>query len=140
MTMSPAEELRAAAAHLRQTAAAAVTGDRTRWMVGATLRSKTPVVVDDRDRPTVLIEAFARNYEQVGAWIALACPALAEPFGELLGQIADGMDDHGAHERYAGTDLGGPDRRRVVADENGRVRHDWTAALDSARVILGTAR
>ncbi|GAA2410776.1 hypothetical protein GCM10010404_80840 [Nonomuraea africana] len=72
---------------------------------------------------------------RVAAWITLTSPAMAEFIEEWLDHAADDMDDHGAFERYAGTALTGPDRRRVVANDCGQIRHDWTAALALARRI-----
>lgn len=62
------------------------------------------------------------------------------PLAELLDHLADDMDDHGAYERYAGAGLTGPDRQRVVVDEDRQMHHDWTAALAVARTILGATR
>ncbi|GAA2691740.1 hypothetical protein [Nonomuraea recticatena] len=72
---------------------------------------------------------------RAAAWIVLTSPDMAEPIAEWLDQAADDMEDHGAFERYAGTGLTGPDRRRVVADDHDRIRHDWSAALTMARRI-----
>ncbi|TMR08723.1 hypothetical protein ETD86_46605 [Nonomuraea turkmeniaca] len=70
---------------------------------------------------------------RLALWIVLTGPDLADPITALLEPIADAMEDHDASEQYAGPGLTGPDRRRVVVDDRGRVRHDWTAALALAR-------
>lgn len=84
--MSPAEELRAAAATLRQTAAKAQAGP---WGVESTGRTwavlsySTSGFVADlgrKDVPDTLLD---------GEWIALANPALAEPLAAWLDRAAD---------------------------------------------------
>ncbi|MGW2220120.1 hypothetical protein ACWCSD_34470 [Nonomuraea sp. NPDC001684] len=72
---------------------------------------------------------------RVAEWITLTGPDMAAFIEEMLEQAADDMEDHGAFERYAGTALTGPDRRRVVADDHDQIRHGWTAALAMARRI-----
>ncbi|MFC3980205.1 hypothetical protein [Streptosporangium jomthongense] len=143
--LSPVEQIRAAAAWLRAQDQQLPGG---RWdlhedliLTGITSRSVVLTDAADRDGMDALVLSGEWTGEELATIRLLTVLRGAlDPFGEVLGQIADGMDDYGAYERYAGTGLTGPDRQRVVADENGRVRHDWTAALAVARTILGTTR
>ncbi|MGI5162762.1 hypothetical protein ACQEU3_47150 [Spirillospora sp. CA-253888] len=103
--LTPANELRAAAALLRDTARNAVVNGRDRYTTGSTLRTRSPVVVDDPDEPTVLIETFAPHLEQVNAWLVLMSPAIAGPLAALLEATTacgceDG-DDHYAQRQAA---------------------------------------
>ena len=81
----PTDELRAAAQLLRDRAAAVPPG---KWVPDRTRGSGSPVVVNDRDRPTVLIETHAARYEDVNAYLLLVSPDVAEPLACLLEEAA----------------------------------------------------
>lgn len=70
-----AEDLRNAAALLRDKATAAVHEGRTTWSTGNTLGSRSPVVVDDQEQPSVLIETYAARLERVNSYLAIVGPA-----------------------------------------------------------------
>lgn len=108
--------LRAAATKLRTAGAAAIHDGRTRWMKGKTLTSKSPVVIDDHETPTVLIETWAARYEDVQAWLEIVAPGLAEPLAAHLEQIADEAERHEAKGwGNCGTEII-DDRLMAVAD------------------------
>jgi hypothetical protein len=81
---SPADELRTAATKLRELLARAVHEDRTRWFPAATLGSKSPVVVDDADQPSVLIETYAARLEAVNRYIATMGPNVGTVLADWL--------------------------------------------------------
>lgn len=91
-TPTPAEQLRTAATTLRQLAEGATHDDRRHWTTGHTLGNKTPVVVDDHDKPTVLIETFATHYEAVNQYIALMGPDLGTTLADWLDSAAHRYD------------------------------------------------
>ncbi|MFB7312942.1 hypothetical protein [Streptomyces sp. NPDC056192] len=130
---SPAAELREAAALLRDTATAAIHDDRTTWSTGTTLGSKSPVVVDDQEQPSVLIETYATRLEAVNRYLALLGPATGIA-------LADWLD--AAAKSYDATVIGAASvwRRTHETEE----RDAWVAkqtdqhALAVARQILGT--
>ncbi|MBT2449455.1 hypothetical protein J7F03_20660 [Streptomyces sp. ISL-43] len=86
--MTPAEELEAAASLLRDRATAAIHEDRTTWSTGHTLGSKSPVVVDDQEKPSVLIETYAARLEAVNRYLALLGPATGLALADWLEQQA----------------------------------------------------
>ncbi|MFF1916175.1 hypothetical protein ACFVYE_32230 [Streptomyces sp. NPDC058239] len=74
---------------LRDLATNAAHEDRTRWETGHTLGSKSPVVVDDHEKPTVLIETWAKHREQVDAYLtAFASPVVGLAVAEWLGCLS----------------------------------------------------
>jgi hypothetical protein len=81
---SPAAELREAATLLRDTATAAIHEDRRTWSTGNTLGSKSPVIVDDQEQPSVLIETYAARLEAVNRYLALLGPATGIALAKLL--------------------------------------------------------
>ncbi|MFD7868011.1 hypothetical protein [Streptomyces sp. NPDC059783] len=85
--LSPAKELRAAAALLRDKATAAIHEGRTTWTTDHTLGSRSPVVVDDPEQPSVLIETYAARLERVNSYLALVGPATGLT-------LADWLDEH----------------------------------------------
>ena len=111
MTTDPAAELRNAASLLRDKATAAVHEGRTTWSTGNTLGSRSPVVVDDQEQPSVLIETYAAQLERVNSYLALVGPATGLA-------VADWLDAEAGR-------LSGPD---VVSPH----------ALAVARQVLGT--
>ncbi|MEU9703055.1 hypothetical protein [Streptomyces sp. NPDC047981] len=123
-------EICAAANKLRTLAtAAAHDEDRTRWEVGHTLGSKSRVVVDNHERPTVLIETWAAHREQVDDYLAaFASPAIGLGVALLLERTADEIADCGG---FAAGAVDGP-----MSD---RDHNAWSAALAIARAINGTA-
>ncbi|WP_327259967.1 MULTISPECIES: hypothetical protein [unclassified Streptomyces] len=84
MTLTPTEELRTAASLLRDKATAAIHEGRTTWATGNTLGSKSPVVVDDQEQPSVLIETYAARLERVNSYLALLGPATGLALADWL--------------------------------------------------------
>ncbi|WP_327180429.1 hypothetical protein OG599_35295 (plasmid) [Streptomyces sp. NBC_01335] len=89
---TPAETLRAAAARLRDRATAAIHEDRTTWSTGHTLGSRSPVVVDDQETPSVLIETYAARLERVNSYLALLGPATGLAVADWLDAAAVAHD------------------------------------------------
>lgn len=81
---SPTETLREAETLLRDKATAAIHEGRTTWSTGHTLGSKSPVVVDDPDQPSVLIETYAARLERVNSYLALVGPATGLALADWL--------------------------------------------------------
>ncbi|MFE7547078.1 hypothetical protein [Streptomyces gardneri] len=128
MTDTSATEIRAAADKLRTLATSATHEDRTRWEAGHTLGSKSPVVVDNHERPTVLIETWAKRREHVDAYLAaFASPAIGIGVAHWLEQTANEITDCGG---FAAGAVDGP-----MSD---RDHNSWSAALTVARSINGT--
>ncbi|WP_329424038.1 hypothetical protein [Streptomyces sp. NBC_01268] len=124
-TTTPADEIRAAAKKLRSLATGAAHEDRTRWEVGHTLGSKSRVVVDNHERPTVLIETWAAHREQVDDYLAaFASPAVGLGVAQWLEQTAREIADCGG---FAAGAVDGP--------MNDRDHNAWSAALTVARAI-----
>ncbi|GAA2770451.1 hypothetical protein XF35_38955 [Streptomyces platensis subsp. clarensis] len=99
---SSATKIRNAAERLRSLATAAAHEDRTRWMVGHTLGSKSPVVVDNHEKPTVLIESWAQHREQVNDYLAaFGSPMVGLAVAALLEQQADLLEDEPFHDQVA---------------------------------------
>jgi hypothetical protein len=117
--VSPAAEVRAAAAKLRET---------------ATVPSCSPWVGPDQ----VALCGFG---DATSAWITLMQPAIAEPLAALFDQISDDMDDAAALERKHRRADGGTCTTVHPTDLGcvGGPRQDWAAALTAARVITGGA-
>ncbi|MDQ0694272.1 hypothetical protein [Streptomyces sp. W4I9-2] len=111
----PTDQLRAAAELLRDKATAAIHEGRTTWSIGHTLGSKSPVVVDDPDQPSVLIETYAARLERVNSYLALVGPATGLAVARWL-------------ESWTGVDL----------SEHGSMPEDAQHALAVARQLLGT--
>ncbi|MEU1309468.1 hypothetical protein ABZ419_11315 [Streptomyces cinnamoneus] len=97
---APAAVLRAAADRLRDLATAAIHEDRAIWTTGYTLGSRTPVVLDNPESPSVLIETYAARLERVNAFVAAMDPASGLTLADLLDDLADG-DDEGVINPYA---------------------------------------
>lgn len=114
---TPADELRAAAALLRDKATEAIHEGRTTWSTGNTLGSRSPVVVDDQEQPSVLIETFAARLERVNSYLALVGPATGLA-------LADWLDAYGL------------DWDRCPADHPGAALDEHALAV--ARQILHT--
>lgn len=125
-TEAPAATIQRAAAHVRALATAAVQDGRLRWEIGATLRSKSRVVVDDQQRPTVLIETWAKNHEQVDDYLAaFASPIVALAVATSLESTAKEISNYPL--------AGGPDVA-LSDDENGQ---RWQDVLTLAQLLLG---
>jgi hypothetical protein len=92
MTENPADEMRTAATLLRTLTQGAVHDGRKHWTTGHTLGSKTPVVVDNHQKPTVLIESYATHYEAVNQYVAAMGPAVGEVLAQLLDAAAHRYD------------------------------------------------
>lgn len=115
-TETPAAIITRAAARLRQLAEHATHEDRPVWMFGYTMRSRTPVVLDHPDKPSVLIETYAANLEAVNRYIAAMDPAVGLALAAWL-------------ESWTGIEL----------NEHGPMPEDAQHALAVARQILGEA-
>lgn len=128
---SPAGIVYRAAKTLRTNATDAVhTEGRNEWRVSYTKGSRTQVVVDDTDEPTVVIESFAARYEAVNAHIAaIGSPELGQLLADAWDHQADDMGDNGAH--FHPVPIGW-----TVVDEYGRDRSDWTATVRAALKYL----
>ncbi len=84
---TPADVLRAAAKLIRDTASAVTS--RAPWMPD----QDVPTVVSaDITRPWGPMEVAETDSPETAAWIALACPALAEPLAAWLEMTASGWD------------------------------------------------
>ncbi|MCO4699327.1 hypothetical protein LRR80_05421 [Streptomyces sp. RO-S4] len=124
--MNPADELRTAAARLRELAARAMHEDRPHWNTGHTLGSRSPVVVDHPETPSVLIETYAARLEAVNRYIAAMDPALgmvlagwldqAARYYEAGVQAADDVfrDDPAGREAFLTTGPGAPSEHALA--------------------------
>ncbi|MFJ1695719.1 hypothetical protein ACIOHC_11295 [Streptomyces sp. NPDC088252] len=128
-TPTLASELRAAAEMLRDKATAAIHEGRTTWSTGNTLGSRSPVVLDDPELPSVLIETYAARLERVNSYLALLGPATGLTLADWLDAAADGL----TMGRIHGTNL-------VICESccEEMPRHHIRPALAAARQILGT--
>lgn len=136
----PAEELRAAANKLRETAKNATPGPWTAEHPSWAGDNAVLSYATNGHAVAVCGEEIKGANHPASAdatWIALVHPALAGPAAELFEHIADDMQDCAAREVHLG-----PNARHatVVLDDRDQMYHDWTAALAAARVILGGAR
>lgn len=130
---NPTTLLKEAASLLRDRATAAIHEGRTTWSTGHTLGSRSLVVVDDQEQPSVLIETYAARLERVNSYLALVGPATALALADWLDQAA---------KHHDATVIGAASvwRRDHEADE----RDAWVAkqtdhaALAVARQVLGT--
>ncbi|MFE7626069.1 hypothetical protein [Streptomyces sp. NPDC057509] len=135
---TPATELRAAAALLRDKATEAVHEGRTTWSTGNTLGSRSPVVVDDQEQPSVLIETFAARLERVNSYLTLVGPATGLALADWLDTMARNSNDEGAafldHAlAVARQVLGTPTTDTVAAD---RLREAAQRALESLNALI----
>lgn len=122
---TPAAVLRAAAANLRHAAQSAIHEGRSTWVLGATKGSKSPVVVDDPDRPSVLIETWAERLESVNAYLTFVPPAVGLALATLLESEASLM------ELAVQDGLSYPESGPIL---------DLAHALGSAAAVKGTDR
>lgn len=102
--MTLAEELRTAATTLHELAERATHEDRPTWSTGHTLGSRSPVVIDDPEKPSVLIETYAARLEAVNRYIAAMDPAVGGLLAKLLEVEADvvaARTDQDGTEDYA---------------------------------------
>lgn len=93
--MNPAEELRTASARLRELAERATHEDRPHWNTGRTLGSRSPVVVDHAETPSVLIETYAARLEAANRYIAAMDPALGMALADWLEWQAAALSEGG---------------------------------------------
>lgn len=134
----PQNALRDAARLIRERAKAATHDNRDRWQLGKTLTSRSPVIVDDHDQPSVLIETWAPRYEDVNTHLtAIASPVVATAIADLLDTVADDMDFDGAH--LAPRPYPDDPAYVVVVHDSGSVLPDWNAAYRLARTYLDNA-
>lgn len=80
----PADTLRTAAERLRELAERAIHEERPQWSTGHTLGSRSPVVVDHAESPSVLIESYAARLEAVNRYVAAMDPALGLALAKWL--------------------------------------------------------
>ncbi|AZM91454.1 hypothetical protein [Streptomyces sp. W1SF4] len=121
--MTPAEELRAAADRLLDRTADAIHNDRLTWATGHTLGSRSPVVVDDPEQPSVLIETYAARLEAVNRYLVLLGPATGLALAHWLSETA--------------VDVAATEGTGGALHPEGGTSKAWTAALDVARAVLG---
>lgn len=124
--MTQVVELREAARLMRERATSATHAGRRHWRTGTTQLTKSPVVIDDPDTPSVVVETFAERYEAVNDHVAaFASPAVALAVADLLDDQAEYAEMHLKGVPY-----------RVDADWIGR---NYRAPLAVARTYLGGA-
>lgn len=100
---SPADTLRIAADKLHALAMTATHEDRTTWTPGHTKGSLSAVVIDDPERPSVLIETWAPRLEAVNDYIAAMNPATGLALADWMENVADRVRKTG--EEWVGADL-----------------------------------
>ncbi|MFE9886835.1 hypothetical protein [Streptomyces scopuliridis] len=105
-----ADELRTAASLIRDKATAAIHEDRTTWSTGHTLGSRSPVVVDDPEKPSVLIETYAARLERVNNYLALLGPATGLALAAWLDSAVEDAEQIGAdyHALAVARHINGP--------------------------------
>lgn len=86
--MNPAQTLTAAAVRLREAAQEAIHEDRPVWRLGNTLGTKTKVVLDDPDKPSVLIETYAARLERVNRYLTMVGPNVGLALADWLEAVA----------------------------------------------------
>ncbi|MFC8494739.1 hypothetical protein ACFUJU_28885 [Streptomyces sp. NPDC057235] len=125
-----ADKLRAAATLVRELAEGATHEGRTTWRPGRTLTSRSPVVINDEEQPSVLIETWAPRLEIVNAYIAAMDPGLGLLLAELLTDRARRHDALTAAAREAWPSEP-EEQRRFVAE------YQDSTALAVAERLLG---
>lgn len=130
MTDNPAELLRHAAAALRDAAEQATHEQGPRWVLGETKGSRSKVVLDHPDSPTVLIETWAARLERVNTYLTLVGPATGTALAEWLDYAARRHDAlvTAAHQVWADDTAG---RDKHITDTTDQ------RALAVARAVLG---
>lgn len=99
---TPADEIRAAAQTLRDLADCAIHENRPQWSTGHTLGSRSPVVIDHPEQPSVLIETYAARLEAVNRYIAAMDPAVGLALATLLESVLSSASEAApAHEECA---------------------------------------
>jgi hypothetical protein len=93
--VTPAEELRTASNILRDRATAAIHEDRTTWATGHTKGSRSPVVLDHPDTPSVLIETYAARLEAVNRYLVLVGPEAGLVIAAWLADAANDAEQIG---------------------------------------------
>jgi hypothetical protein len=110
---------------LKTSAGAAQETDRTRYVQSTTRGSKTPVVVDDIERPSCVIEVFAPRYEFVLEHLALfGSPKVGWVVGTWLASVATGWGDASLEERHHALRVAA-ELLRVEKRDLGFGRHQW---------------
>ncbi|WP_236241137.1 hypothetical protein [Streptomyces sp. CC228A] len=126
--MTPADELRTAAALLRDLAERATHENRPHWHTGHTLGSRSPVVIDHPDEPSVLIETYAARLEAVNRYVVAMAPAIGTALADWLEHTAKLASLYAdLHHAETGTPVAEP-------HPDGAIRN----ALAVARAILHT--
>ncbi|WP_327169527.1 hypothetical protein [Streptomyces subrutilus] len=119
--MTPADELLTASRLLLDRAASAIHEDRLTWATGNTLGSKSPVVVDDPEKPSVLIETYAARLESVNRYVALLGPATGLALADWLSETA--------------AEVAAVEGTEYALHPEGGTSKAWTAALAVARAL-----
>lgn len=88
---TPAATIARAAARLRELAERATHEGRIVWTTGHTLGSRSPVVLDHPDEPSVLIETYAARLEAVNRYVAAVGPATGLAVAAWLDQAAEAL-------------------------------------------------
>jgi hypothetical protein len=125
-----------AAAKLLKTSSAAVQEKgRRRYVQSQTRGSRTPVVVDDVEKPSCVIEVFAPRYEFVLEHLALiGSPALGWTVAVWLGTVVTRWDVAAREERGAAVEVAA-ELLKYQKRDLGFGRHQWVpirAAVDEA--------
>ncbi|MGW4803033.1 hypothetical protein [Kitasatospora sp. NPDC004272] len=128
----PDQVLDQAAELLLAAADAAVHDGRDTWLPGRTRGSSSPVVLDDPDRPTVLIETWADRLEAVNTYLSLVGPAAGRTFAAWL---ADAAHRHRSTVEAARSTWPRDAEARATWVEQHTDQH----ALAAARALLATA-
>ncbi|MFF2630897.1 hypothetical protein ACFVUN_34680 [Kitasatospora griseola] len=130
--LMPDQVLDQAAELLLSTADDAVHEGRDTWLPGRTRGTSSPVVLDDPDRPTVLIETWADRLESVNSYISLMGPAAGRAFAAWL---ADAAHRHRSNAEAAHSTWPRDAQARMNWVEQNTDQH----ALAAARTLLLTA-
>lgn len=96
MSTSPADTMRAAAQLLRDLAERAAHEDRTDWFTGHAKGSRSPVVLDHAEEPSVLIETYAARLEAVNRYVAAMGPRVGVLLAAWLASAAEDAEQIGA--------------------------------------------
>jgi hypothetical protein len=115
-----------AAAKLLKTSSAAVQEKgRRRYVQSQTRGSATPVVVDDVDSPSCVIEVFAPRYEFVLEHLALVgSPAVGWSVAVWLGTVVRRWDEASREERHSAVEVAA-ELLKYEKRDLGFGRHQW---------------
>jgi hypothetical protein len=136
-TSTAAAELRAAAQKLRDLAERAAHEDRTDWIVGHTKGSRSPVVLDHVEEPSVLIETYAARLEAVNRYVAAMGPRVGVLLAAWLESEAARHEACATAAKEIWVIADHPDAAAWMATGPGAVKPE---ALAVARAIGGEPR